>query len=752
MRRCGVDTETAVQKILQEAAAIAGRLGATSYTTYHLLLALMRKDAEIREWLEARDVSMNGLLARAQEGAVREPFMGELMARVRRIARTAGIERSPIHLLYALLSFGDEGHARRLLGMYGNSELLQREIVRSGWLRRSPAPAQAHQDQEEEGSSSVEQPTALERHGTDYTELARQGKLRPIVGRQNEIREVIEILAHKDTGGEYDEAVNNPVLLGKAGVGKTAIAKGLACAIALRNPIAELFWGHRVVYVRLGSLQAGTGVRGSLEARLEAILADCTAQPTILFLDELHILMGLGKTEGSPGLEEILKPVLAEGLTCIGATTLGEWRKHVEPNEAFARRWIKVTIDEPSPEETLQILTGSVNTLARRHLVHFPPETLSKAVELGRKFMHDVASPAREIEQILNGVGAKVKIAHALHASVSDVVEKVSQVAHVSIALEEDERQNVAGAYDVLSRRIIGQEEACRELADAILRYRSGMANSEKPFVVLALGPTGHGKTHAARIMAELYYYSRMFRVDMSEFMEKHTVSKLIGAPPGYVGYSEPGRLTEPIRQLGVALGLVDEVEKAHTDVWNIFLQLFDEGKITDSAGREAHANNCLFLLTSNIGARSYFGAASGSAIGFRADNATEELVSFSQVRERVIAQAKKQFSPEFWNRLDAVVVFKPFNKQHVRAIAELLLNEEKEKCVTKGFELRWDNAVVDYLVSHGYSYEYGARPMKRRIMRHVQTLLAGPVYTQEIRAGDVVWLYMANNAIGWHK
>ena len=747
-----MDTEMAVPKILQEAAAIAARLNTSAYTTYHLLLALLRKDAAIREWLETRGVSINRLLSGATEGVLREPFMGELLARVRQMARTAGIERTPVHVLYALLSFGDEGHARRLLRNFCDPAVLQREIVQSGWLRRPPAPMEVRQEQEEEGAAPTEQPTALKRHRTDYTELARQGKLRPIVGRQSEIRQVLEILAHKDISGEYDEAVNNPVLLGKAGVGKTAIAKGLACAIAQKNPIAELFWNHRVVYVRLGSLQAGTGVRVSLEARLEAILADCTKQPTILFLDELHIVMGLGKMEGSPGLEEILKPVLAEGLSCIGATTLGEWRKLIEPNDAFQRRWMKVTIDEPSPEETLQILIGSVDMLARRHLVYFPPETLSTAVELGRKFIHDVASPAREIEQILNGVGAKVKFAHRHQAITQDVADVVSQVAHVPVSLAADEQQNVVRAYEILSQRVIGQEEACRELANAILRYRSGMGDANKPFMALLLGPTGHGKTYVARMMAELYYYSRMFRLDMSEFMEKHTVSKLIGAPPGYVGYGEPGRLTEPIRQLGVALGLIDEVEKAHPDVWNVFLRLFDDGKITDGAGREADAKNCMFVLTSNIGARSYFTTTSGGRIGFLADGASQELLSFVQVRERIIAQAKARFTPEFWNRLDAVVVFKPFEEQHVRAIAGLLLNEEKEKCAAKGFELTWDDAVVEYLIARGYSYEYGARPMKRSIMRHIQTLLAGPVYTQEIRPGDTVCLYVVNNTVNWRK
>ena len=593
--------------------------------------------------------------------------------------------------------------------------------------------------------------TPLQVFGTDYTQMAREGKLKPAIGREEEILSIVEILARKDAGAGYDEAINNPVLLGEAGVGKTALAKSLAVMIIRRDERVRPLWDHRLVYISLGGLQAGTGIRGSLEAKIEVILAECKAGPaTILFLDELHIVMGLGRTEGSSGLEEILKPVLAEGLSCIGATTTGEWRKHIETkNAAFARRWIPVMINEPSPEMTLEILVGCVDILARRHLVHFSGEVLGATVELGRKFITYEASPHREIEVILNGVGAKVKLAGRIRAKVSDVVAVISQTTGLPASTSTNERRRISEAYELLRLKIIGQDTANRTLADALLRFKSGLGDPKKPTVILALGPTGVGKTLSARTLADEFYFGRLIRVDMSEYMEKHTVSRLIGAPPGYIGYDEPGQLTEQLRRLGIAVVLFDEIEKAHPDVLQILLQLFDDGRLTDNKGNTVDAKQCIFIMTSNIGNRLY-DRASRPAIGFHQE--TEEATGQTVNPEDIITEAKKVLSPELINRIDEILVYQPLTPAVIRSIAKLLLFEEQARCSQKGFGLTWDEAVIDYLLTKGFNSTLGARPMKRQIMRNIQNLLAGPVFTGEIAKGDQVRLIVEGERISFRK
>mgnify|MGYP001561056833 FL=1 len=741
--------EAKIISILSGAAQIARRLGAVNYNTFHILLSLLRAEGFVRDFLEQKGVSINQLLLHGQDEFTAEPFTGNLLGRVRQIAQTANLPRQPIHLLYALLSFGEESHARRLLREFINPDELQREII-SNRLHRQPPDYQPVTATDERPKTEVVK-TPLEQFGTDYTQMARAGKLKPAIGRLEEIISIVEILSRKDSGAGYDEAINNPVLLGEAGVGKTALAKSLAVMIAHQDGRVRSFWDHRLVYISLGSLQSGTGIRGTLESKIEAILKECKEGPaTILFLDELHIIMGLGKTEGSSGLEEILKPVLAEGLSAIGATTTGEWRKHIETkNAAFARRWIPVMISEPSPELTLQILVGCADILARRHLVHFSGEVLGATVELGRKFMTYENSPHREIEMILNGVGAKVKLAGQSKAEVSDVIAVISQTTGLPVSTSTNERRQISEAFEILKHCIIGQDEANRALANALIRLKSGMGDPKKPTVVLALGPTGVGKTFSARTLADKFFYGRLIRLDMSEYMEKHTVSRLIGAPPGYIGYDQPGQLTEQIRRLGIAVILLDEIEKAHPDVLQIFLQLFDDGRLTDNKGNTVDAKQCIFIMTSNIGNRLY-DRMSKPLIGFH--KANDESTSPTAHQSEVIAEAKKILSPELINRIDEILVYRPLNQVAVRSIANLLLLEEKVRCSQKGFALNWDETVVDYLMARGFSSTLGARPMKRQIMRNIQNLLAGPVFTGEIAKGDNVRLIVEGERISFRK
>lgn len=729
-------------QVLKDAADIAvNRWGAQRYNTFHILLAVMRHNRFLREWLETRGVRFNELMARAaQLNAIADVDIGQVLAMARQIAQSRSVPRHPIHLIYGILNYPGSV-AGRLLAEHFDLNAAKREIVRSQWLGTFP------------DASVQDQGQSLAGMGTDLTQRAREGKIRPVYGRDEEISQVVEILARRDPSLPADEAINNPVLLGSAGVGKSAIAKGLALSIVRREPLTRLFHNFRVVYVSFGELQAGTGVRGSIEARVEALLRECReGPPTILFLDELHVIMGLGRTEGSSGIDELLKPALAEGLTCIGATTTEEWRQQVErKNAAFARRWIPVIVDEPDLAGTIRILDGCVDDLARRHLVHFPSDVLVGAANMGREYMPQEASPAREIERVLNGVGAKLKIAGRTDANQTDVAEIVSALVGYPVRVEDEDRARFLQAPAILGASIKGQDEANRALADGVIRFASGMRDSAKPLVILALGPTGVGKTHSAQVLAKTYWNGRLFRIDMSEYMERHTVSRLVGAPPGYVGFDGEGQLTRQLQTLGKGVCLLDEIEKAHGDVVRIFLQLFDDGRLTDSHGKTADGRKFVFVMTSNLGAGHFFEQRT-RGIGFTADQDTGGEIPFAQIRERVIADAKAHFAPELWNRIDEVLVYKPLDREALRSIAVGLLESEKAKCATKGFTLAWDDAVVDYLVRHGFDPANGARPMKRVIMRRVQTLLAVPILANEISSGDTIELALAGGSIVWRK
>ena len=702
--------------ILQEAASIGKRFGARTYDTYHMLLAIIRRDHILRTWLADAGVHINQLLDPSVMIEGDDPSISVLLERVRNMAATAELPRQPVHLLYTILSFGEGSRARRTLGEICNADALQREIVTKGW----------HQEilySEETNATQANDPFGG--FAENYTDKAERGAFRMVVGREDELKDVIHILARRDTEDPMDEAINNPLLLGHAGVGKSALAKSLAVMITREDKRVRLFWGYRVVYVKLGTLQAGTGMRGSFETRVGNILAECANAPTILFLDELHVAMGLGRTDGNQGLDEMLKPALAGGLNCIGATTIEEGRKYIEGNTAFARRWIPVNISEPDSEQTMAIVTGSADDLARRHLVHFSPEVLGETVHLARKFIADLYSPAREIETVLNGVGAMVKLDNRVYAERTDVASVIERVTGTPILLGEDEEERLRRAPAILANRVHGQPVPTSGCGNAVIRHRSGMADPNKPLVVLELGPTGVGKTLLARTVAEEFMYNRFIRLDMSEYMERHTVSRLIGSPPGYVGYGEEGQLTGPLRRFrGMAVLLLDEIEKAHSDVFNILLQLFDYGVVTDSHGRQAHGAQSVIIMTSNLAANLFFRqGADGPTIGFgRTDN---EVGSLEDVSQRVIAEARRSFSAEFWNRIDEIIVFHPLERPEVRTIAEGLLNEERVKCHRTHFGLEWAESVVDYLIQHGCNRQYGARPMKRMVMRTVQTLLA---------------------------
>lgn len=742
--------EQAFIDILTEAGKIASRMNVDRYNTYHLLLAIMRKDHSLREYLEDHEVSFNKLLLHASDEFNPERFIGQLLGRARSMANTANIPRQPMHLFYTILSYGEESHAKRILREFCDPDLLMREIINKKWHRNPPNMVTEQNEKPEK-----KEKTLLEIFGTDYTQKAKDGKIKAVIGRDKEVQAVIEILARKDPDNRDEEAINNAVLLGEAGTGKTAIAKDIALRIARKDESVKLFHDHRLIYLPLGSLQAGAGIRGSLEAKIEGILKECAeGPPTILFMDELHIIMGLGQSEGSSGLQEILKPVLAEGLSCIGATTTEEWRRDIESkNSAFARRWITVVVEEPNEEDTMKILQGCADNLARAHLVHFSDDVLLESIKLGRKFIQEQASPAREIETILHGVGSKTKLDSRIIAQNDDVAKIISDIKGIPILQSAEEKRMILNTYEILSENIIGQEPSIRKLSDAIISWKSGTGDTEKPLVILSLGPTGTGKTLSAEIVAKKFMHGRMIRLDMSEYMEKHSVSRLIGAPPGYVGYDQAGQLTEAIRKKGVAVVLLDEIEKAHPAVLNIFLQLFDKGRITDGQGRLANGKNCIFIMTSNLGANC-FAKSKKTSIGFGSniDSATVAL-SYEDSRNAVIKEVKNFFSPEFYNRIDETLVYQFLNADVVRNIAGIILNKQKKRYEkNQRFTLQWDDTIIDYLVRTGHNVNLGARPMKRQVEQKIVQLLARPIIAEEVKASDVIKLSLENDNIIWRK
>lgn len=734
--------EEAFVGILKDAARIAQRFGRQAYSTFDVLLAILRRDSFLRGWLSEKQVKFNDLVARNPSVGSAEPNMGELLARVRAIATTAQQPRKPIHMLFGILGFGANCTAFDAITAFADPAVLLREIVEKHWLRNPPGEIMPEENKDEEKRG-------LEKYGVNFTQFAREGKLHDVVGRDKEIESIVEILARKDMHASYDEAINNPVLIGEAGTGKTALAKALAVLIAQKDPRVQFLWDHRLIYLKLGVLQAGTGIRGTLEAKISEILSDCTSEPTILFLDELHIVMGLGKTEGSPGIEEVLKPILAEGLSCIGATTTEEWRREVESkNSAFARRWIPVVIDQPNEEKTLLIVRGAVHDLARRHIVYFPDEVLKASVTMGRRYMPYDASPAREIEKILNGVGARVKIERRSFANADDVVAVISQMTGMPIGTQQSQRANLVNAETILASKIFGQDEANKALASSLQRYFSGMRDPDKPLVILTLGPTGVGKTFTAKTLASEFLFNRLLRFDMSEYQEQHTISRLIGSPPGYIGYDEPGQLTEGIRRMGEGLVLLDEIEKAHRNIHQSFLALFDDGRMTDGKGDTINGKNCIFFMSSNVG--SHLFVPTSTKIGF--GSTTSQDNSFESIKQQIIREARSRFSPEFWNRIDLVLVYKPHDPETVRKIAIDLLGKEKTKCQELGITIDWKPEVIEYLVLHGYDPINGARPMKRIIMGDIQGLIATPILKEELRTGDSVMLLVENNKIIWQK
>ncbi|MEX2565998.1 MAG: ATP-dependent Clp protease ATP-binding subunit [Cyclobacteriaceae bacterium] len=642
------------------------------------------------------------------------------------------------------------------------------------------------------GTTEKSRTPVLDNFGRDLTRMAEDDKLDPIIGREKEIERVAQILSRRKK--------NNPILIGEPGVGKTAIAEGLALRI-IQKKVSRVLFNKRVVTLDLASLVAGTKYRGQFEERMKAVMNELEKSPNvILFIDELHTIVGAGGASGSLDASNMFKPALARGeIQCIGATTLDEYRQYIEKDGALARRFQMVMVDATSPEETIQILENIKDKYEDHHNVNYTHEAIQACVKLSDRYISDRFLPDKAID-ILDEAGARVHI-NNIHVpenilKLEEEVEKIKveknrvvksqkyeeaaqlrdkekklleQLENAKAKWEEDsktkrytvEEDNVAevigmmtgiparriaqneGAKllnmgDELKDKVVGQDEAIRKLTKAIQRTRVGLKDPKKPIgSFVFLGPTGVGKTELAKMLAT-YLFDKddaLIRIDMSEYMEKFSVSRLVGAPPGYVGYEEGGQLTEKVRRKPYSVVLLDEIEKAHPDVFNILLQVLDDGVLTDGLGRRVDFRNTIIIMTSNIGVRDLkdFGA----GIGF-ASKAKEE--NMDEVMKSTIQNAlKKSFSPEFLNRLDDVVIFNSLSKEHIHQIIDINLSKLFSRITEMGYVIELTDKAKDFLSEKGYDRQYGARPLNRAIQKYLEDALAEEILKGELSEGDVI-------------
>ena len=631
---------------------------------------------------------------------------------------------------------------------------------------------------------------ALDHFSRDITELARNGKLDPVIGRRQEIERVAQILCRRKK--------NNPVLIGEPGVGKTAIAEGLALRIIERD-VPRLLHNKRIVALDLAGIVAGTKYRGQFEERMKAIMAELeSSHKIILFIDELHTIVGAGSASGSLDASNMFKPALSRGeIHCVGATTLDEYRKHIEKDGALERRFQKITVSPPTIEESVAILNGLRSRYEEHHNVKFDVDAIRACVELSHRYIADKYLPDKaidvldeagsrlhlqnltvpdevvefelEIEQIrfkkdtvvssqqfekaaslrdkekallksleeAQRKWAKEETKHAASVSEQDIADVVSMMTGIPIsAVAETESEKLLKMDENLKEFIVGQDEAINTLAKAIQRARAGLKNPRRPIgAFLFLGPTGVGKTETAKVLAKhLFSHDEsLVKIDMSEYMERFSVSRLIGAPPGYVGFEEGGELTERVRRNPYSVILLDEIEKAHTDVFNLLLQLLDEGILTDSMGRKVDFRNTIIILTSNIGTRG-FGKVGTYGFGDSSKDST-----FEAMKNRVLEKLEDVFNPEFINRLDESIVFKPLEKDSVLKIIDLQLSDLVDNLKTKKMEFQITDAAKTLLLEQGFSSEFGARPMRREIQSSIEALLSEFILEGRFREGDTI-------------
>lgn len=786
-------------------------LGHNLVGTEHLLLGLIAID----EGLAAKALKNAGLSSEKIKQRITEivkPMPNQVLQnlpaqsvaitpRVKRIIELAMIAARDLghnyigteHLLIGLIREG-EGVAIRVIVDLGLSKTrIQNEILKL--LQNSPNNKNmSSKTGNNEGSKDV-----LEQYGRDLTDLARKGDIDPVIGRSKEIQRVVQILTRRTK--------NNPVLIGEPGVGKTAIAEGLAQSI-VDGKVPELLQNKRLFSLDMGSLVAGTKYRGEFEDRLKNVIKELSEQKdTILFVDELHTIVGAGGAEGAIDASNMLKPALARGeLQVIGATTLDEYRKYVEKDAALERRFQPIDVDEPSVEETIAILKGIRDKYEAHHKVKISDKALEQAAVLSDRYISDRFLPDKAID-LIDEAASKVRLKHAiLPPDLKGIQQKLEKYkAEKMAAIEEQDfekaanirdketeliqkqrnlkkdwetekfsRSVVVGAEDiadiisdwtgiplnklaeseserllkleeVLHERVIGQHEAIGAVSKAVRRARAGLKDPSRPIgSFIFLGPTGVGKTELVKTLAEVLFGDEdaVVRIDMSEYMDRFNVSRLVGAPPGYVGYDEGGQLTESVRRKPYSVVLLDEIEKAHPEVFNILLQVLDDGRLTDSQGRTVDFRNTVIIMTSNVGARAMN---KKGGLGFQSGE-EDSKSQYKEMKTNVLAEMRRTFRPEFINRVDETIVFHSLNEEHISEIVDIMLKEVIERLADMSITIKFTANAKKLLASLGYDPEYGARPLRRVIRRSIEDELSEKLLSKEIESGMKVTVGARDN------
>ncbi|QAT17344.1 Clp protease, ATP-binding subunit [Candidatus Velamenicoccus archaeovorus] len=685
------------------------------------------------------------------------------------------------HLLLGLIREGEGVASQVLLNLGLDLNRVRSEIME---LLGSATPGFGTQAQ------SKSKTPALDAFGRDLTALAREGKLDPVIGRKNEIERVIQILARRTK--------NNPVLLGEAGVGKTAIVEGLAQQIVMSN-VPEVLIGKRIVALDLALMIAGTKYRGQFEERIKAVMDEIKrSRDVMIFIDELHMLVGAGAAEGAIDASNILKPALSRGeIQCIGATTPDEYRKYIEKDAALERRFQTIMVDPPSVDETVEILKGLRDKYERHHNVEYLDEAIAAAAKFSDRYISGRFLPDKAID-LLDESGSRARLATLIvppgikqlemnveelkkekeifiknqdfekaaslrdqerqarqnlederkkwqeeraksrpKITEEDIATIVSKITGIPVVrLEQKESEKLLKIEEELRQRVVGQDEALAAIGRSVRRSRAGIKDPRRPIgSFVFLGPTGVGKTLLARALAEFMFgdENALVQLDMSEYMEKFNVSRLVGAPPGYVGYEEGGQLTEKIRRRPYAVILLDEIEKAHPDVFNILLQVLEDGRLTDSFGRKVDFRNCIIIMTSNVGAELL---RKQGALGFKAQSGD---MSYQQMKERLLEEVKRTFKPEFLNRIDDVIVFRPLEKNDLYKIVEIEIGEVQGRLNERHVTLALDQEAKDFLIEKGFDPVFGARPLKRTIQRYIEDPLAEEIIGGRIKEGSMV-------------
>jgi ATP-dependent Clp protease ATP-binding subunit ClpC len=760
----------------------------------HLLSAILEDEA-VRRLLERLDHDADAITGRLESSVVQgdgpseDPALSPESKRVLlgayQESRMAGATYiGPEHLLVALA--GDrESLAGRILQASGVDQLQVRNAVTSGAA-----------DQLRSEASTT--PT-VDEFSTDLTDRARRGDLDPVVGRNDQIEQTIEILSRRTK--------NNPVLVGDAGVGKTSIVEGIAQRI-VNDDVPETLAGKRLVNLELGGLLAGTRYRGDFEERLKTIMDEIRehADELLLFIDEIHTIVGAGGAEGAVDAANMLKPALARGeLHVIGATTLDEYRTSIEKDPALERRFQPVTVPEPSVEDTIQILHGLKDRYEAFHCVRITDEAIDAAARLSDRYVADRFLPDKAID-LIDQAGARVRLRQktpsgdgrtrkeriaalqrekdqavssedyeraaelkskiaeledeatneearrqrAPEVAVEDIAEVVARRTGIPLSqLTMAERARLLHLEEQLHQRVIGQDDAVRKVAEAVRRSRAGLGDPDRPIgSFLFLGPTGVGKTELARTLAGSLFGDEdlMIRFDMSEFQERHTVSRLVGSPPGYVGYEDAGQLTERVRRRPYSVLLFDEIEKAHPDVFNVLLQLLDDGRVSDAHGRAVDFKNTVVIMTSNIGAERIHGVA--SRVGFRPQQAQDEQADFDALRTDLMAELRRHFRPEFLNRIDDIVFFRPLSREQVQDITRLLLAEIERRLAARHIGVGLTDDAVEHLAATGFDPDFGARPLRRAIQRELENTLSTLMLDGTVDEGDAVTIDLRDGTL----